>query len=218
MLDGFDLYFNALADVLRAAEAEQKRRYDNAIDIEDMTEAIAVTIDARTKIQQLRKWVEDLHRIREEVTSMLSDENSGDIAADEGTTPETQAAIPAVPSEKSETVSSRNIGADIADKPAAFTFLDTTYTVDSWQELLVKLCEAMILHKPYRIAGFGVTCPLNTADCTIFSFDQTQIAHLPERLSNGLFVETDGPANEIKSRCERILEACGYDRDVFHIS
>ena len=97
MPDEFDSYFNGLTALLRAAEAGQKKRYDNAIDIEDMTEAIAVTIDARTKIQQLRKWLEDLQRMREEVTGLLSDES--DIAAAEGTTPEAQYEIPAVPGE-----------------------------------------------------------------------------------------------------------------------
>jgi hypothetical protein len=218
MLDEFDSYFNGLAAVLRAAEAEQKKRYDGAIDIEDTADAIAVTIDARTKIQQLRKCIEDLQRIREEATNALADESDSDIAVAEGTLPETQFQIPAVPGEECETVSSQNVEEDLADEPTAFTFLDKTYTVDSWQELLVKLCEAMILNKPYRIAGFGVSCPLNTADRTIFNFDETQIARLPKRLSNGLFVETDGPAIEIKSRCERILEACGYSRDAFKIS
>jgi hypothetical protein len=218
MFNEFDSYFNGLMTVLRAAEAEQKKRYDNAIDIEDMTEAMAVIIDARTKIQQLRKWIEDLQRIREEVTSALSDENNGDVATVEEILPETQSEIPTVSIEEREIASSQENEANLVDKPTAFIFLDKIYTINSWQELLVGLCEAMILHKPYRIAGFGVSCPLNTTDRTIFNFDETRIAHSPKRLSNGLFVETDGSAIEIKSRCERILEACGYSRDVFQIS
>ncbi|MDR1580490.1 MAG: hypothetical protein LBS35_09050 [Synergistaceae bacterium] len=217
MLDGFDSYFNGLVAVLRTEEAEQKKRYYNAIDIEDMAEAMAVTIDARTKIQQLRKWIEDLRRIREEVTSALSDESDSDIAVAEETLSETQSEILTIPNEGCEAVFSQNIEEGIADEPTSFTFLDKTYAVDGWQELLIKLCETMILNKPYRIAGFGVSCPLNTTDRTIFSFDETQTAHSPKRLSNGLFVETDGSAIEIKSRCEHILEACGYSLDVFRI-
>ena len=217
MPDGFDSYFNGLTALLRAAEAGQKERHDNAIDIEDTAEAIAVTIDARTRIRQLRKCVEDLQRIREEAADALSYENGSDIAAAEGIPPQTQPEIPAVPGEGRETAPSQNIEAGFIEKPTSFTFLDKNYAVGSWQEILVKLCEEMILNKPYRIAGFGVSCPLNTADGTIFNFDETQIARLPRRLSNGLFVETDGPAIEIKSRCERILEACGYSRDAFQI-
>jgi len=59
----------ALLDALRASEQEEKKRYNAAIDIEDMAEATAVTIDARTKIQQLRKWTEDVLTIQKEIHS-----------------------------------------------------------------------------------------------------------------------------------------------------
>lgn len=55
MPNEFNQYFSGLLTALRAAEVEQKKRYDSAIDIEDISEATAVTIDARNKIQQIRK-------------------------------------------------------------------------------------------------------------------------------------------------------------------
>lgn len=64
MRNEFDQYFGGLLAALRAAEVEQKKRYDGAIDIEDMAEATAVTIDARNKIKQ---WVERLSDIRDEI-------------------------------------------------------------------------------------------------------------------------------------------------------
>jgi len=59
----------ALLDALKISEQEEKKRYNAAIDIEDMAEATAVTIDARTKIQQLRKWTEDVLAIKKEILS-----------------------------------------------------------------------------------------------------------------------------------------------------
>jgi hypothetical protein len=60
----------ALLDALQLSEQEEKKRYNAAIDIEDMAEATAVTIDARTKIQQLRKWTEDVLSIQKEIQNL----------------------------------------------------------------------------------------------------------------------------------------------------
>jgi hypothetical protein len=64
-------YFCGLLTALRAEEVAQIKRYVNAIDVEDMAEATAVTINARTKIQQLKKWVEELQRISGEVAELF---------------------------------------------------------------------------------------------------------------------------------------------------
>ncbi|MDL2233237.1 hypothetical protein LJC63_06620 [Ruminococcaceae bacterium OttesenSCG-928-L11] len=66
----------ALIDALRTEEQEEKKRYDAAIDIEDMAEAKEVMFDARTKIQQLRKWTESLAVMQEEVSGSYLTANS----------------------------------------------------------------------------------------------------------------------------------------------
>ena len=69
MSNRFEMQIQALLDALRTSEQEEKKRYDAAIDIEDMAEATAVTIDARTKIQQFRKWTEDVLSIQKEISA-----------------------------------------------------------------------------------------------------------------------------------------------------
>ena len=67
-------YFSELLAALRFEEAEQKKIHDNAIDIEDMADATAVTIEARTKIQLLRKNAEELQLIHNEFSSVFANE------------------------------------------------------------------------------------------------------------------------------------------------
>lgn len=67
MANNFSQNFKELLKLFREKEEEQKKRYYDAIDIEDMDEAMAVTRDAKVKTQQLRNWIGDLERISEEI-------------------------------------------------------------------------------------------------------------------------------------------------------
>jgi hypothetical protein len=354
--DRFSSYFDSLIDALRITEAEEKKRYDSAIDIEDMAEATSVTIDARTKIQHLRKWTEDLLRLRDEIVDTFSER----ILPDEPLPAiEPQAAQqtiePLVTSKDINDISSKNIGEyirqkmyalsqsgyvfteeqlkdlqtatwsrdvlhiphafarvydenkdlleqtsingiprrywvgykftfgnvtlliysgwapmykqyfdqwydslpnnaqtgvdvvitdeDISDidtaddtganwlsttndsgedskhldyEPAEISLFGKTYTVQSWKDVLVKLCEMIILREPYKAAGFGHT--MNPPNRIIFSFDEAQIDHDANMLSNGLYIDTGGTGNDIYLICERILSVCGYSTEELQIN
>lgn len=361
MSDRFSSYFDSLIDALRITEAEQKKRYDAAIDIEDMAEATSATIDARTKIQQLRKWAEDLLRLRNEIVDVFSENMlpTEYIPVNESQTTQ-QSVVPIMPSKDVNDISSQNIGeyirqkmyalsrsgyvfsdeqlkdlqdanwsrdilhiphafarvydenkdlleqtsiqgtprrywvgykfifgdvtlliysgwapmykpyfvqwydslpnntlpvadevvrdngvsenesfsdleSDIAladdkdeewpsipddsgdnykyldNEPAEISILGETYSVQSWNDVLVRLCEMIILRKPYKAAGFGDT--MNLPNRTLFSFDETRIDHEPKMLSNGLYIDTGGSGNDIYLICERMLTACGYTKE-----
>lgn len=195
---------------LRVTEIEQKKRYESAIDIEDMTEATAVTIDARTKIQQLRKWIEDLQRINHEVETVFpvvpsATQESGDTIVDIVPQP-----IRTVERHNDDDSSTQNIPIK------GFVLLGKPYNTSSWQELLTMLCETMVLKKPYKFAGLGTNARMTQFSRPILSLDEQQIESR-QKLSNGLFVDTGGSDNEIKIRCEHILSACGYSSDVLQI-
>ena len=70
MTNEYTLYIEGLMNALRTAESEEKKRYNNAIDIEDMAEATSVTIDARGKILKLRKWIEQLQSMHNEIKNI----------------------------------------------------------------------------------------------------------------------------------------------------
>jgi hypothetical protein len=73
MTNEYRRLFDGLIATLRAKEAEEKKRYDSAINIEDMTEFTAVTNDARAKILSIRKWIDDFQKINDEVSAVFSD-------------------------------------------------------------------------------------------------------------------------------------------------
>lgn len=97
-----------------------------------------------------------------------------------------------------------------------FTLLGKQYNTSSLQELLIRLCETMVLKKPYKIASLGANAHLTQLGRPMLSLGGQQIESY-QKLSNGLFVDTGGSDNEIKTRCEYILSACGYSSDVLQI-
>lgn len=350
MQNEFDKYFSGLLTSLRVAEAEQKKRYDSAIDIEDMAEATSVTIDSRNRILQLRKWIEDIQRISQEVDSaypikltaeqeaLQRESHVVDSLPTEATTQrkEVESEIeelkvgayvrnklqelsqsghrfslddmdvfqqkrwskemlnlnfpfvkeynPSVPlrnqlstdngvnrywaevfdfgenrllfcsqwyygdrvyfdhwyesrviqqSEENnlidgfvepeiepetpeEFVSSDGSERFDIDSPQKFILFEKNYSVSNWQELLTKLCEAMVLIKPYKLISLSVL-PVTGAGRRMLSLDEQQIPEPHTKLSNGFYISNAGSPNEIKTRCELILKACGYSSDVLQI-
>lgn len=203
-------YFNELLTALRAVEIEQKERYDSAIDIEDMAEATAVTMDARTKIQQLRKWIEDLQRINLEFGTAFpvipaATQESGGMIVD--IIPQPTGMVERDNDDDSSTKSIALKGFVLFGKP---------YNTSSWQTLLTMLCEIMVLKKPYRFVRLGVNARVEQYSQPILTLDEQQIQS-GQKLSNGFYVDTGGTENEIKIRCEHILSACGYSSDVLKI-
>lgn len=99
-----DHCFHYLIDAMRVEENEQKKRYDTAIDIEDMTEATAVIIDARTRIQQIRKWLEELTKLQEGIHSYFSETEQLVVPADDSVSIEEPYMQPDVPDESIDTL------------------------------------------------------------------------------------------------------------------
>lgn len=358
MSNEINQYFSELLAALRVAEEEQKKIYDNAIDIEDMAEATAVTIDARTKIQLLRKSIEDLQRIHNEFSSVFTNEHKplsktnktevisktgynsaiedlpaesetqksmeivetgeskvgayvrnklrelsqsgyklsvGEIAAfqqkdwskktlninypfarlyDASAPPQLQrhdyngqnrywaevydfddykilfcsewyendrayfdrwlnnltipqpeeselidepAELELMQMALDESVVPAENDEHIAAYPHEFILLGKTYSVSGWQEILTKLCETMVLRKPYKFAGISIASSLAISEHQVLSLDEQHIMEPRTKLTNGLYVTTVGSPKEIKTRCECILKACGYNNDVFQI-
>lgn len=334
MLEKFDAQFDNLIATFRLAENEQKKRYNDAIDIEDMAEATAVTIDARTKIQQIRKFIEELSRLKNDVGNIFSENiNIGvnelkiefpvilsseiDIITDHEETkigvyvrsklrdlcdigfqptsnqvndfvqkkwskenlnlnyPFARIYNPSLPlhdqlSDENgknrqwseifdfgeykllfcnqwykgdreyfdnwyktlsiqesrmdveniipiqiESVESLPVKSsdhsDIVEGSRKIKFLDKSYGANTWKELLIMLCELIVLHKPYVAARFGIDSSMNSEDFTLFSFDESKILNESKKLSNGLYVDVSGSDTDIKLRCEHIIGACGYN-------
>jgi len=205
MSNEIDRYFNGLLTVLGDMEAEQERIRD----------------DAQGKVLLLQKNIYKLKCIHEEILNVFADDadtnppendkpkTTLDIGRDslpEELPPETGSVINKLPEPEtgpSEPIVTKDDNGGITANPSEYTLLGEPYTFNGWPDVIENLCEAMILREPYKFVGISVDPEQRT-----LSLDEPEESH--KRLSNGLYVITRGSPNEIKTRCESVLSACGY--------
>jgi|GEM_PF-7018461 len=96
--------------------------------------------------------------------------------------------------------------------PAAFTLFGRRIEVRDWQEMLVKICEVLILKSPYMVAQFDKYQNLNPIGQVCFSYDEGSIRHMGRRLSNGLWVEVNRTPDDTVNLGRKLLELCGYQK------
>ena len=100
-----------------------------------------------------------------------------------------------------------------ADKtPLRFNMCGRPVEVSDWSDMLVKVCEILILRNPYTVAQFDKYHDLNPPSGCCFSYNRTDIIGAVRKLSNGLCVGLDHTPDEIATLCKKILELCGYPR------
>ena len=102
-------------------------------------------------------------------------------------------------------------------KPTKFILFGKEYIVTDWNEIFVKICEIMLLHRPYIIATMDKSTEFNTERQINFSYIQSEIKYNGKCLSNGLWLETNQNSNEIMGICHRLLEKCGFTSDELKI-
>ncbi|GHV54744.1 hypothetical protein FACS1894216_15400 [Synergistales bacterium] len=102
-------------------------------------------------------------------------------------------------------------------KPTAITLLGETYDVCNWNEMFVKVCEVMLLHKPHIIEALDSDAELNSDRRKNFSYIKKEIKYAPRQLSNGLWVETNRNSGDISRCCNRILAKCSYSPEELSI-
>lgn len=101
--------------------------------------------------------------------------------------------------------------------PKSIRLFNKQYPVRYWNEVLIKVCEIMMIKKPYNVARFNRELSLNSDQCKNFSYVESEIKFNKKRLSNGLWVETFKNAKEIIKMSKKILELCGFSEDVLTI-
>ncbi|MDR0197475.1 MAG: hypothetical protein LBI36_04575 [Oscillospiraceae bacterium] len=101
--------------------------------------------------------------------------------------------------------------------PSGFTMFGKRTDVRDWQDMLVKICEILILKSPYVVAQFDKYQDLNPAKQMYFSYSETDIKLMGRRLSNGLWVEVSRTPDDIVMLCKKLLELCGYPRNELEI-
>ena len=225
MENGYTYHFEEAVNVLRAIEGEELKRYNKAIDIEDLEEATAVTVDARTKILKLRKWVESLQTINGEIVAMFPidpkhtvldkkpDDNSIQVGINnsnnggesDDTTKKNTKNIP-----NTEPLSDGVV-------PTDFEFLGDSYTISGISDLITSFCEILILNRPYKFARMGGNRATDKNGQLILSLNKQEIKEPHRKLSNGFFINTDGSMSDIRAQCDLMLVECGYSAETLKI-
>jgi len=101
--------------------------------------------------------------------------------------------------------------------PAKFAMFGRRVDVRDWADMLVKVCEILILKNPYTVAQFDKYHDLNPLGNTYFSYSQGEIQHIAKKLSNGLWIELQRTPDDIVMLCKKVLELCGYPRSELEI-
>jgi hypothetical protein len=112
---------------------------------------------------------------------------------------------------------SAEVGIYSSRTPAKFSMFGRKVDVRDWADMLVKVCEILILKNPYTVAQFDKYHDLNPLGNTYFSYSQGEIQHVAKKLSNGLWIELQRSPDDIVMLCKKILELCGYPRSELEI-
>jgi hypothetical protein len=101
--------------------------------------------------------------------------------------------------------------------PAGFSMFSRGVDVSDWTDMLIKVCEILILKNPYTVAQFDKYHDLNPLGNCYFSYNQGDIKGQAKKLSNGLWVEINRTPDDIVMLCKKVLELCGYPRSELEI-
>lgn len=101
--------------------------------------------------------------------------------------------------------------------PVAFIVFGRRVDVRDWSDMLVKVCEILILKNPYTVAQFDKYNDLNPAGNCCFSYNRGDIRGTARKLSNGLWIELSRSHDDIVMLCKKLLELCGYPRSGIEI-
>ena len=226
MASGYTHHFEEAVKALRTIESEELKRYNKAIDIEDLAEATAVTIDARTKILKLRQCVESLLSINGEIVAMFAIDPKHtaseitNIQPDYNSIPDETNNLNN--SDESDTTTKKNTQnipktEPLGDAPSEFEFLGSSYPINGISDLIPALCELLILYRPYKFARMGGSHTIDKNGQLILSLNKQEIKEPHRKLSNGFYINTDCSASDIKSQCELMLVECGYSSEILKI-
>ncbi|MCL1804164.1 MAG: hypothetical protein FWG30_11145 [Eubacteriaceae bacterium] len=100
--------------------------------------------------------------------------------------------------------------------PISLSVFGKSYPIKGWGDALIRLCEILISKDSQSVGTFDSIDSLNNGS-TFFSYRIEDIAGLPRRLTNGLWVETDRSDSEIMRTCAALAVICGFEPDVFSV-
>ena len=225
MSEEFNSLFRQLLDGLKTAEKRHRVAYGEA---SDNSEWDVADKESATALR-ITNWRRALEALREEVaeSSAVSDEDVSGKA-------------PLLPSRIADgqfrqSVSQKNKPGIVAlseiltapapqqpadgmgAKPKSLKLLGKKYSVNAWDDLYVKVCEILLLHRPYLMAMLDQDKEFNSEAQISFSYQKSDIKTNQKRLPNGLWVEKIKDPADVMRICRRLLEMCGFSPDELYV-
>lgn len=224
-----------LSEIISILDSEitnEKTIAHNAIDMTDWDEGQKILINANKKISLINKWKASLNFLKEEMQQ--SDLFQCDASGADDKSSEAEKNLQCTTDEKSEEDKEQKFINDSLDQIGEgfhnqfnkskdneskkrtavtinFIINDSEYSVKSWSDFIVTVCEHMILFKPYSMAIID-----SFDDVYRFTRNEKDAnIHMekPFMLSNGIWLETGGTKEDIISDVYVIIKHCGFSED-----
>ncbi|MDR3231112.1 MAG: hypothetical protein LBT65_06715 [Synergistaceae bacterium] len=226
-----------LTAIFSEVELQQRGLHNEALDMEDDELAKATVQDTYLKIRKIKAWLKTLSTLKEEVvrseifqpdaTQSGSSQPQSQSGASRPETPRPKTPpaslmlVPAKPEKPVAVAAQASAGGsakapegDSAGKtPSAFSLFEKTYPVRFWHEIPIKVCEVMIIKKPFVMANLDKEADLNPEARVRFSYREDEIKSNKTRLSNNLWMDTSCDADEGLKLSHGILSLCGFEPD-----
>jgi hypothetical protein len=101
--------------------------------------------------------------------------------------------------------------------PTKISLFDKEHLVKTWSDVLVKVCEALILYCPYDMADMDNNADFSNNINTKFSYIQSDMRYEGKRLTNGLWVETEHNGEKTLGICHKLLDKCGFSSKALYV-
>lgn len=89
--------------------------------------------------------------------------------------------------------------------------LGKSYAYSTAVEFFIKVCEMMVLHRPYAVGTFCENKSLNPENQVNFSYHESDLNNQGIRLNNGLWVNKNQEESRIVALCYNVVKACGFE-------
>lgn len=113
-------------------------------------------------------------------------------------------------SDKPDITSSAEFAFSSFSAPLEFTLFGKVFQAKSWDNVLLELCEAMILKKPHKALSIGIKQLVKSNGVPVVWLDERGESEKAYKLSNGLSVAKNNTSGDVLSCCRDILGLCGY--------
>jgi len=200
--------------------------YHGAIKVTDEYEFQNISNSAWKNIHKIETWRNSLESLLGEISSSdifdYDEIHSQNLDADESEEFITKNKIPNVTGiETGKMIDISEFEKTKKDLPAEpwemnpneVVLFGKKYDFRYWSNMYIKVCELMVLRKPYIMAEIDKDYDFNKDGKINFSYVRNEIIGMPRKLQNSLWIETDISDKDCVRLSRLLLEKCEYESE-----